>query len=132
VDIAKILRLFMIYKFIKFIVVGFSGLVIDFSITFVLKEKFKIHRYIANSAGFISAASSNYLFNRWWTFESKNPEVFTEYGTFILISLIGLAINNFFLYVFEKKLKFYFAKFLAIMVTSIWNFTANYYLNFSH
>jgi putative flippase GtrA len=122
----------MIYKFIKFILVGFSGLVVDFSITFLLKEKFKIHRYIANSAGFISAASSNYLFNRLWTFESKNPEVFTEYGTFILISLIGLVINNFFLYVFEKKLNFYFAKFLAIMVTSIWNFTANYYLNFNH
>jgi putative flippase GtrA len=132
VDIAKILRRFMIYKFIKFIVVGFSGLIVDFSITFLLKEKFKIHRYIANSAGFISAASSNYLFNRLWTFESKNPEVFTEYGTFILISLIGLVINNFFLYVFEKKLNFYFAKFLAIMVTSIWNFTANYYLNFNH
>ena len=43
----------MIFKFIKFIVVGFSGLVVDFSITILLKEKFKIHRYIANSAGFI-------------------------------------------------------------------------------
>jgi putative flippase GtrA len=122
----------MIYKFIKFIAVGFSGLIVDFSITFLLKEKFKIHRYIANSAGFISAASSNYLFNRLWTFESNNPQVITEYGTFILISLIGLGINNFFLYLFEKKLNFYFAKFLAVMVTSIWNFTANYYLNFNH
>ena len=121
----------MLYKFIKFIVVGFSGMIVDFSITILLKEKFKIHRYIANSAGFIMAASSNYLFNRLWTFESKNPQVFTEYGTFIVISVIGLGINNFFLFVFEKKLKFYFAKFIAIMITSLWNFTANYYLNFN-
>ena len=122
----------MIYKFLKFVIVGFSGLFIDFSITWLLKEKLKVHRYISSSTGFIFAASSNYLFNRIWTFESNNPKVFTEYGTFILISLIGLAINNFFLYVFEKKMRFYFAKFLAVLVTSVWNFAANYYLNFTH
>jgi putative flippase GtrA len=122
----------MIFKFFKFIVVGFSGMVVDFSITFLLKEKLKIHRYIANSAGFTMAASSNYLLNRLWTFQSNNPKVLTEFGTFFLISLIGLAINNLFLYIFEKRLNFYFAKFLAIMVTSLWNFGANYFLNFTH
>ena len=122
----------MIFKFFKFIIVGFFGMVVDFSITILLKEKLKVHRYISSSAGFTLAASSNYLFNRLWTFESNNPKVLIEYGTFILISLIGLIINNLFLYLFEKKLRFYFAKFLAIMVTSVWNFIANYYLNFSH
>jgi len=121
----------MVYKFIKFIVVGFSGMIVDFSITILLKEIFKVHRYVANSAGFIAAASSNYLLNRIWTFESKNPQVFAEYGTFIIISAIGLVINNFFLWLFEKKLNFYIAKFVAIIITSLWNFTANYYLNFN-
>jgi putative flippase GtrA len=122
----------MIFKFFKFIVVGFSGMIVDFSITILLKEKLKINRYISNSAGFTIAASSNYLFNRLWTFESNNPKVLVEYSTFFLISLIGLFINNLIIYMFEKKLKFYFAKFLAIMVTSLWNFLANYYLNFAH
>jgi putative flippase GtrA len=122
----------MIFKFFKFIIVGFLGMVVDFSITILLKEKLKVHRYISSSAGFTFAASSNYLFNRLWTFESNNPKVLIEYGTFILISLIGLIINNLFLYLFEKKIRFYFAKFLAIIVTSIWNFIANYYLNFAH
>jgi putative flippase GtrA len=122
----------MIFKFLKFIIVGFSGMIVDFSITILLKEKLKVNRYISNSAGFTIAASSNYLFNRFWTFESNNPKILIEYSTFLLISLIGLAINNLIIYLFEKKLKFYFAKFLAIMVTSLWNFTANYYLNFTH
>ena len=122
----------MILKFIKFIIVGFSGLIVDFSTTILLKEKLKVHRYISSSAGFTLAASSNYLFNRFWTFESNNPKILIEYSTFILISMIGLIINNLFLYLFEKKLNFYFAKFLAVMVTSLWNFTANYYLNFTH
>jgi putative flippase GtrA len=122
----------MIFKFLKFIIVGFSGLAVDFSITILLKEKLKVHRYISSSTGFIIAASSNYMFNRLWTFQSNNPKVFEEYGSFLLISVIGLFINNLFLYLFEKKLSFYFAKFLAIIVTSLWNFSANYWLNFSH
>lgn len=121
----------MIFKFLKFGIVGFTGMVIDFSITFLLKEKLKIHRYIASSAGFTIAVSSNYLFNRLWTFSSNNPKIIAEYSTFIIISLIGLAINNLFLYLFEKRLKFYVAKFFAIMVTTIWNFFANYYLTFT-
>jgi putative flippase GtrA len=122
----------MILKFLKFIIVGFTGMVVDFSITILLKEKLKIHRYIANSAGFVLAASSNYLFNRLWTFESNNPKILVEYSTFFIISAIGLIINNLVIYLLEKKLKFYFAKFVAIMVTSVWNFLANYYLNFTH
>ncbi len=122
----------MIFKFLKFIIVGFTGMIIDFSITYLLKEKVRIHRYIANSTGFTLAASSNYLFNRFWTFQSTNPKVLQEFSTFFVISLIGLAINNLFLYLFEKKTRFYIAKFFAIMVTSLWNFLANYYLNFSH
>ncbi|MGA2408161.1 MAG: GtrA family protein [Bacteroidales bacterium] len=122
----------MIFKFLKFGIVGFLGMVIDFSITFLLKEKLKIHRYISSSTGFILAASSNYLFNRFWTFESNNPRVLVEYGTFIIISLFGLIINNLFLYLFEKKVNFYVAKFFAILVTTLWNFFANYYLTFTH
>jgi putative flippase GtrA len=122
----------MIFKFLKFGIVGFWGMIIDFSITFLLKEKLKIHRYISSSTGFILAASSNYLFNRFWTFESNNPRVLVEYGTFIIISLFGLIINNLFLYLFEKKVNFYVAKFFAILVTTLWNFFANYYLTFTH
>jgi len=122
----------MIFKFLKFIIVGFSGMIVDFSITILLKEKIKIHRYISSSAGFTFAATSNYLFNRLWTFESNNPKVLVEYSTFFFISLIGLFINNLFLYLFEKKLRFYYAKFFAILVTSLWNFSANYWLNFTH
>lgn len=121
----------MIFKFLKFGIVGFLGMVIDFSITFLLKEKLKIHRYISSSAGFTIAASSNYLLNRLWTFESNNPRVLVEYSTFIIISLIGLVINNLFLYLFEKKMRFYLAKLFATGVTTIWNFLANYYFTFT-
>lgn len=121
----------MIFKFLKFVIVGFSGMIIDFSVTLLLKEKLKVQRYIASSTGFVLAASSNYLINRYWTFQSSNPRIFEEYGTFLLISIIGLGINNLFIYIFERKVHFYFAKFLSIIVTAVWNFAANYYFNFT-
>jgi len=121
----------MLFKFLKFGVVGLTGMVIDFSITFLLKEKLKIHRYIASSTGFVIAATSNYILNRIWTFHSTDPKIFIEYSTFIVISIIGLGINNLFLYLFEKRLPFYVAKLFAIGVTMIWNFLANNYITFS-
>jgi len=121
----------MLFRFLKFGIVGLTGMVIDFSITFLLKEKLKVHRYIASSAGFTVAATSNYFLNRIWTFQSNDPRVLLEYSTFIIISVIGLGINNLFLYLFEKKLSFYWAKLFAIGVTMIWNFLANNYITFT-
>jgi len=121
----------MLLRFLKFGIVGFSGMVIDFSITWLLKERLKIHRYIASSTGFIVAATSNYFLNRIWTFESSDPRILMQYGSFVFISVIGLGINNLFLYLFEKKLQFYIAKLFAIGVTMIWNFLANNYITFS-
>jgi putative flippase GtrA len=120
----------MLLKFLKFGIVGFTGLIIDFSVTYLLKEKVRIHRYIASSSGFIVAASSNYFLNRIWTFGSKNTHIFLEYSSFLIISSIGLAINNLFLYLFEKKMNFYLAKLCAIVVTTFWNFLANYFITF--
>lgn len=121
----------MILKLLKFGVVGFSGLLIDFLVTYILKEYLKINRYISNSVGFVIAASSNYLLNRIWTFESENPEILFEYTSFLIISIIGLLINNFFIYLFEKRFNFYISKLFAIGVTTFWNFFANYLITFN-
>lgn len=121
----------MILKFLKFGIVGFSGMIIDFSVTFLLKEKLGIHRYLASSSGFIVAATSNYMLNRVWTFRSSNPDVAVEYGSFIIVSVIGLGINNLFLYLFERKMNFWLAKLLAILMTVLWNFFANYFFTFT-
>jgi len=119
-------------KFVKFLLVGFSGLIIDFGITWLLKEKMKVQKYAANALGFICAASSNYLFNRIWTFESHNPEIGLEYGKFILISAIGLAINTLVLWILVSKFRwhFYFSKLVAIAVVTLWNFIMNFLFTF--
>ncbi len=122
----------VVFKFMKFCFVGFSGMVIDFTITWLLKEKVKINKYIANSTGFALAASSNYIFNRLWTFQSKSCHIATEYFAFIIISIIGLAISNLMLYFLTDRIKlnFYFSKLIAIGLVTFWNFIMNLIITF--
>ena len=121
-----------LWKFIKFGVVGFTGLFVDFGITFVCKEWLKIPKYVANAIGFAVAASTNYLLNRIWTFQSHNPQIAMEYTQFFAISLIGLAINTLILWILVSKYHkhFYLSKLFAIGVVTIWNFLANYFITF--
>tara|TARA_B110000003_G_C16404518_1_gene439660 strand:- start:311 stop:691 length:381 start_codon:yes stop_codon:yes gene_type:complete len=122
----------LFFKLIRFCIVGFSGLGMDFLTTWVLKEKVKINQYVSNSFGFIIAASSNYYLNRIWTFNSQNPNISTEYTNFIFVSIIGLALNNLLIFILQNKFqkKFYFAKIIAILITTLWNFLANNFYTF--
>jgi putative flippase GtrA len=124
----------LISKFLKFCIVGSSGMVIDFGTTWLLKERARINKYVANSTGFILAASSNYFLNRTWTFHDHNPEIATQYISFIIISLFGLAINNLILYIMTDRLKynFYLSKLFAIAVVTIWNFVMNFLITFRY
>ncbi|MCD4734685.1 MAG: GtrA family protein [Bacteroidales bacterium] len=123
-----------LWKFIKFGIVGFTGVLIDFGVTYVCKEWLKIQKYVSNGIGFMIAASSNYLFNRIWTFQSNDPQVAIEYTQFLVISLIGLGVNTLVLWILVSKYKrhFYLSKLIAIAVVWLWNFFANYYITFAN
>lgn len=122
----------LIVKFLKFCVVGFSGTAVDFGVTWLCKEKFGWNKYVSNSIGFILAATNNYVWNRLWTFQSTNSQIHIEYGKFLLVSVIGLAINNLVIYLLHGKLKlnFYLSKIFAIGVVMMWNFIMNYLFTF--
>lgn len=121
-----------ISKFLKFAAVGGSGVLVDFFFTWLCKEKFSMHKYLSNALGFTIAATTNWFLNRIWTFHSNNPEVLREYADFLVISIIGLAINSAVLWLIADRFKvnFYVAKLGAIAVTTVWNFFANYLYTF--
>lgn len=122
-----------VIKFIKFCIVGGSGVIIDFGFTYLCKERWKINKYISNSIGFIIAATSNYILNRIWTFSSQNQEIAKEYFSFIIVSIVGLLINNLVIWLLHgrKNYNFYLAKVGAIIVATLWNFIVNYLFTFN-
>lgn len=120
-------------KLLKFGIVGCSGMIIDFGTTYLCKEILKINKYLSNGIGFILAATSNYFFNRTWTFSSHVDKIGLQYIHFMIVSAVGLCINSLALYIFNEKLKwnFYFSKLIAIGITTIWNFFGNLLFTFA-
>jgi putative flippase GtrA len=120
-------------KFIKFCIVGFSGVFVDFGITYFCKEVLKFQKYLANAIGFTVAASTNYIFNRTWTFHSQNPQVVLEFTRFFIIALIGLGINSTIIWLMNGKFKvnFYLSKLVATVIVTGWNFLINAYFTFA-
>ena len=120
-------------KFLKFCVVGVSGTAIDFGLTWLCKEIFKIPKFLANAIGFVVAATNNYILNRIWTWGSTSDQVGVEYVKFFTVSLIGLGLTTLILYIFNEniKLNFYVSKVIATGVVMLWNFFANNFFTFA-
>lgn len=132
----------MLSQFIKFAFVGATGTVVDFGTTWFMKEKMRQNKYLANSAGFLIAATTNFVLNRLWTFHSTNPDIAGEYFQFMFIALIGLSINNGVIYSFSQKwanrlfirfaaYRFYISKLIATGIVVLWNFFMNYFFTFA-
>lgn len=122
----------LLIKIFRFGMVGLSGMVLDFSTTWLCKEKLRMNKYVANTIGFCLAAINNFFLNYKWTFESSDKNMQGDFIKFILFAIAGLVLNNIILFLFHEKrnIRFYPAKALAIVCVFVWNFTTNYFFNF--
>ena len=120
-------------RFLKFGLVGISGMVIDFSVTWLCKEKIKLNKYVSNSAGFCCAVVNNFFLNRYWTFGYAAHPLALQFASFALVSLSGLLINNSLLFLISKYIKtnFYFIKLAVTGLVFFWNYFINFLLTFN-
>ena len=123
----------LIGKVLRFSVTGLLGAAIDFGVTYLFKEILKVNKFVSNAIGFTLAATLCFFLNKYWTYESQTPLVWSEYFTFIAVSLVGLGINTLVLYLLTEKLgwHFYLSKCFAIGVAAVWNFFANLLITFA-
>jgi putative flippase GtrA len=119
-------------QLIKFALVGITGMGLDFGTTWLLKEKVKINKFIANATGFSIAVVNNFMLNKYWTFDNQNAIATEQFVKFLVISIIGLCINSLLLFILLKKIKgnFYMVKLAVIGLVFFWNFSANYLYTF--
>ena len=137
----------LVLKFLKFGIVGASGMVVDFAVLYVLRDIVGLHDILANTISFTAAATSNYFLNRIWTFRSHDQQVGKEYLKFLMVSIVGLGINNGVLILSHQLWPvayeqgglslagisidyFYLFKLLAIAITTLWNFFGNILFTF--
>ena len=125
-------------QFIKFCLVGTSGIFIDTAVLVLLVELLYFDPRLAAIFAFTAAVSWNYLFNRVWTFkQGVGTKITHTYITFVIVCMIGLGIrigvmHLLMTYVGMSEMPWYvLASLLGIAAATIFNFLGSKYLVFS-
>jgi len=126
-------------QFINFCFVGASIAVIDFGLTFVLKELFGIDQYFSNTVALVVAIVTKFFFHRYWVFkeeaDTNKAREHTKFIKFIIVNSVGVGINNGVIYLLSfvkiyNPYWFYISKVLATGIVMLWNFFANKFWTF--
>lgn len=133
-------------RFLKFVVVGSFGAVVDFGSFHLLMSLLKLPPEWAQAVSFSLAIISNFIWNRFWTYpDSRSKPISRQLVTFFLVNLVGLAIRTPvftsleepFRNLFERfsfipigiltadRLGYTFALGVAVVVVMFWNFFIN-------
>ena len=121
-------------RFIKFMLVGFSGTTLDYSILLVLTST-GWSTLFANICSASPGMLNNFYWNKRWTFSEKvDKSFFRQFRQYFLISAIGLGINSLVLVLLENPFKvmsgnaslgLVLAKVTASGVAFVWNYVLN-------
>ena len=114
-------------EFVRYGVVGATGVVVDLLALALLHEILDIPLLAANVISFSLAVTNNFVLNRQWTFRTRSHRgVATGSGLFLLGALIGLAINEAGLWAFDSaEVHWVPAKLAMAVVVLAWNYTFN-------
>lgn len=155
-------------RFIKFAFIGLLGFVIDFGVLFILQStvlpaaddqniELPLNVALATTISFTLAVSSNFTWNRLWTYpDSRSYSVRRQLTQFAIVSVIGWTGRTFWItssFAFfglwstsaiqsmissynpvlldELKLGTMISQFIGVIVVMIWNFLANRYWTFN-
>lgn len=149
-------------RFLKFITVGFIGAIIDFGVlnllqATVLKPDAPINVALATTIAFIAAVSSNFTFNRYWTYpDSRSRALRVQLMQFFVVSTVGWVARTIWVTLtfapiglfangilqtiapdyaaspeLTRRLGSNISQLIAIFVVMIWNFFINRYWTYN-
>lgn len=128
---------FPVLRFLKFGVVGGSGVFVDMAILYLLHGVWGLGLTRSAIAAAEVAIVNNFVWNDIWTFSDLSREqrdwrrIFKRFLKFNLICLAGLILKVLFLNLFFNVfgMNAYLANLVAIAIVTIWNFWMNLKLN---
>lgn len=114
-------------QFFRYIFVGGVAFLVDFASLYILTDYFGIFYLTSAAIAFILGLITNYMLSINWVFNRRTLSNKTmEFTVFALIGIIGLGLNELFIWVFTAELNFYYlmSKILAAIIILFWNFFA--------
>ena len=122
-DKGKIKGLFQ--QLIRFGFVGISAFAVDYGIMVLLTEVFNINYLISSGISFSVSVIYNYVLSIFWVFNvDRQKSGFANFVIFMLLSVIGLGINQLIMWVLVDKAGIFYmiSKIAATIVVSVYNF----------
>ncbi|MCK9205393.1 MAG: GtrA family protein [Bacteroidales bacterium] len=114
--------------------VGGIAFLVDFGTLFVLTEYIHFHYLLSAAIGFIFGLIVNYLLSIEWVFNNRTiGNRWLEFLFFTIIGLIGLGLNELFLWILTDILAVYYllSKIITTILVYFWNFFARKALLFN-
>ncbi len=114
----------MLNQIIKFAIVGVFAALVDVGTLVVLKELFYVDVLIASAIAFSFSVIVNYLLSMAFVFKGKHQSKIKEFILFTALSIGGLLLNQFILWVGIDLLNIYYliVKFGAMVIVPFYNF----------
>lgn len=122
-----------IIQLIRYTLVGGLAFSIDFGTLFFLTEYIDINYLISAGIAFLLGLLINYSISVRWVFHSRSMENrILEFLLFSVIGLVGLGLNELFLWILTDLLMIYylFSKLITTFIVYFWNFFARKLLLF--
>lgn len=139
-----------IKRFVKFAIVGASGLVIDIVLLNIFERDLRLTVPVAVALAFIIAATNNFIWNRLWVYpESRSQKKRKQLPLFLTVNAAGLLINELMFALFQQPITSLMAmapisfvqshyrgiglnvtKLIAAVIVMLWNFFVNRFVTF--
>jgi putative flippase GtrA/4-amino-4-deoxy-L-arabinose transferase-like glycosyltransferase len=81
-------------QFVRFLVVGAAGTVLNMAVFTLLTDVAGAHYSVSCVVAFLCAVTSNYYWNRRWTFQwGGRPGAAVQYARFVVVAVVALGVN---------------------------------------
>lgn len=123
-------------RFLKFAVVGGTGVVVNLGLLWLLTEITGLFYMFSAVISIEASIISNFLLNEHWTFSDRRQKqisMFRRGVKFNIVSVAGMLINITVLYLFTEFLGIYYiySEIIGIAAAFLWNYFVNLYWTWS-
>lgn len=114
----------LIKQIFKFGIVGGIAFIIDYALLYICTEYLNIYVLYSSIISFTISVIFNYIMSIKWVFDVKHKQTYKEFTMFIILSIIGLGINQLIMYLGIEKLNIYYmlVKIASTGIVMVYNF----------
>src|SRR4030095_1383088 len=111
------------HPFVRYLFVGGTTFIIDFSLLFFLHEIAHINLAVATSIAYWTSIAYNFTLNRWWTFSASENRKLHEHATTYLVLLgFNYIFTVIFVSLVSQHIYFATAKIIAVGIQISWTY----------